>query len=91
MSMHRILLEEEAKLKREEQRRLNPPMTKVVKKDIIKLLDMGVIYPIMDSKWVSLVQMFPKNSDIIVVKNEDDNLVPTRIQMGWWVCIDYRN
>ncbi|KAM0963707.1 hypothetical protein COP1_022862 [Malus domestica] len=48
--MHRILLEEGSKTSREAQRRLNPPMMEVVKKEIIKLLDCGVIYPISDSR-----------------------------------------
>ncbi|KAL5540823.1 hypothetical protein UlMin_043793 [Ulmus minor] len=90
MCMHRILLEEDAKPTREAQRRLNPPMMEVVKKEIIKLLDVGVIYPILDSKWVSPVQVVPKKSGITVVKNKNDDLVPTRIQTGWRVCIDYR-
>ncbi|KAM2591307.1 hypothetical protein TB2_043722 [Malus domestica] len=51
--MHRILLEEGAKPSREAQRRLNPPMMDIVKKEIIKLLDCGVIYPIFYSHWVS--------------------------------------
>ncbi|CAN6695200.1 unnamed protein product [Malus baccata var. baccata] len=88
--IHRILLEEGAKPSREAQRRLNPPMMDVVKKEIIKLLDCGVIYPISDSHWVSSVQVVPKKSGVTVVKNEDNELVPTRIQTGWRVCIDYR-
>ncbi|CAN6707288.1 unnamed protein product [Malus baccata var. baccata] len=88
--MHRILLEEGAKPSREAQRRLNQPMMDVVKKEIIKLLDCGVIYPISDSHWVSPVQVVPKKSGVTVVKNEDNELVPTRIQTGWRVCIDYR-
>ncbi|CAN6566448.1 unnamed protein product [Malus baccata var. baccata] len=48
--MHRILLEEGAKPIREAQRRLNPLMMEVVKKEVIKLLDVGIIYPISDSK-----------------------------------------
>ncbi|CAN6577121.1 unnamed protein product [Malus baccata var. baccata] len=87
--MHRILLEERAKPSREAQHRLNPPMMDVVKKEIIKLLDCGVIYPISDSHWVSLVQVVPKKSRATVVKNEDNELMPTRIQTGWRVCIDY--
>jgi hypothetical protein len=50
MCMHHILLEDNAKLTREMQRRLNPPMMEVVKAEILKLLDAGVIYPIMDNK-----------------------------------------
>ncbi|KAM2351963.1 hypothetical protein ACFXTH_006708 [Malus domestica] len=88
--MHRILLEEGAKPFREAQHRLNPPMMDVVKKEIIKLLDCGVIYPISDSHWVSPVQIVPKKSGVTVVKNEDNELVPTRIQTRWRVCIDYR-
>ncbi|KAM1052590.1 hypothetical protein ACFX13_000189 [Malus domestica] len=62
--MHRIFLEEGAKPTREAQRRLNPPMMEVVKKEIIKLLDCGVIYPISDSSWVSPVQVVPKKSGV---------------------------
>ncbi|CAN6560275.1 unnamed protein product [Malus baccata var. baccata] len=88
--MHRILLEEGAKPTREAQRCLNPPMMEVVKNEIIKLLDCGVIYPISDSRWVSLVQCVPKQSGVTVVKNAENELVPIRIQTGWRVCIDYR-
>ncbi|KAM2886687.1 hypothetical protein COP2_013742 [Malus domestica] len=88
--MHRIFLEEGAKPTRKAQRRLNPLMMEVVKKEIIKLLDCGVIYPISDSRWVSPVQVVPKKSGVTVVKNAEDELVPTRIQTGWRVCIDYR-
>ncbi|KAM2421501.1 hypothetical protein ACFXTH_027823 [Malus domestica] len=65
-------------------------MMEVVKKEIIKLLDCGVIYPISDSRWVSPVQVVPKKSGVTVVKNAEDELLPTRIQTGWRVCIDYR-
>ncbi|CAN6687996.1 unnamed protein product [Malus baccata var. baccata] len=88
--MHRILLEEGAKPTREAQRHLNPPMMEVVKNEIIKLLDCGVIYPISDSRWVSPVQCVPKKSGVTVVKNAENELVPTRIQTGWRVCIDYK-
>ncbi|CAN6721030.1 unnamed protein product [Malus baccata var. baccata] len=88
--MHRILLEEGSKTSREAQRRLNPPMMEVVKKEIIKLLDCGVIYPISDSRWVSPVQCVPKKSGVTVVTNAENELVPQRIQTGWRVCIDYR-
>ncbi|CAN6583798.1 unnamed protein product [Malus baccata var. baccata] len=79
-----------AKPTRVAQHQLNPPMMEVVKKEIIKLLDCGVIYPISDSRWVSPVQVVPKKSGVTVVKNAEDELVPTRIQTGWRVCIDYR-
>ncbi|CAN6552321.1 unnamed protein product [Malus baccata var. baccata] len=83
MCMHRILLEEGAKPSWEAQRRLNPPMLEVVKNEVIKLLDCGVMYPISDSRWVSLVQVVPKKSGVTVVKNEEQELVPTRVVTGW--------
>ncbi|XP_070668999.1 uncharacterized protein [Malus domestica] len=73
--MHRILLEEGTKPPREAQRRLNLPMMEVVKKEIIKLLDCGVIYPISDSHWVSPVQVVPKKSGVTVVKNDENELI----------------
>ncbi|CAN6560294.1 unnamed protein product [Malus baccata var. baccata] len=88
--MHHIFLEEGAKPTREAQRRLNSPMMEVVKKEIIKLLDCGVIYPISDSRWVSPIQCVPKKSGVTIVENMENELVPTRIQTGWRVCIDYR-
>ncbi|KAJ9535703.1 hypothetical protein OSB04_un001141 [Centaurea solstitialis] len=90
LCQHKTLLEDDYKPFREAQRRLNPPMMEVVKKEILKLLDVDMIYPISDSKWVSPVQVVPKKSGIIVVENADGELLPTRVQNGWRVCIDYR-
>ncbi|CAL2228504.1 unnamed protein product [Prunus armeniaca] len=87
--MHRIHLEDNAKNSREPQRGLNPSMKDVVRDEILKLLDVGVIYPISDSKWVSHVQVVPKKFGITVVKNEKNELIPTRVRIGWRVCIDY--
>ena len=55
-------------------------MMDVVKKEILKLLEVGVIYPISDSNWVSPVQVVPKKTGITVVKNQNDELVPTHIR-----------
>ena len=90
MCMHCILLEEGSKPTRDAQRHLSPPMMEVLKKEILKLLNVGIIYPISDSKWVSPVQVVQKISGITVVKNEENELLPTRVQTGWRVCIDYR-
>ncbi|XP_052885333.1 uncharacterized protein LOC128293828 [Gossypium arboreum] len=87
---HRIYLEENTKPKREAQRQLNSNMMEVVKKEIIKLLDADIIYPISDSRWVSPVQVVPKKTGVTVNKNAESDLVPTRVQNGWRVCIDYR-
>ncbi|GJR97272.1 reverse transcriptase domain-containing protein [Tanacetum coccineum] len=72
------------------QRKLNPNMQEVVKKEIVKLLDTGIIYPIVDSPWVSPIHCVPKKGGITVVTNKNDELVPTRTITGWRVCIDYR-
>lgn len=88
--MHRIHLEDDAKPSREMQRRLNPNMKEVVMKEVVKLLDAGIIYPISDSKWVSPTQVVPKKSGITVVESEKGELVPMRTTTGWRVCIDYR-
>ncbi|XP_074297822.1 uncharacterized protein LOC141628603 [Silene latifolia] len=88
--MHWILLEDDAKPVRQPQRRLNPPMMEVVKKEVLKLLQVGMIYPISDSKWVKPTQVVPKRSGVTIVENKDGELVPTRMQNGWRVCIDYR-
>ena len=87
---HRIHLEEDVKPSRQPQRRLNPIMKEVVKKEVLKLLDIGVIYPIADRKWVSPTQVVPKKSGVTVVANENNELIPTRVTSGWRVCIDYR-
>ncbi|XP_062093785.1 uncharacterized protein LOC133799807 [Humulus lupulus] len=90
LCMHKILLEDSEKSSVEGQRRLNPIMKEVVKKEIIKWLDAGIIYPISDSSWVSPVQCVPKKGGITVVKNEDNELIPTRTVTGWRICMDYR-
>ncbi|KAJ9547099.1 LOW QUALITY PROTEIN: hypothetical protein OSB04_019642 [Centaurea solstitialis] len=74
----------------QKQRRLNPNMQEVVKKEVIKPLDTGIIYPISDSPWVSPVQVVPKKGGLKVVTNENKELIPTRTVTGWRVCIDYR-
>ncbi|XP_073133505.1 uncharacterized protein [Henckelia pumila] len=80
--MHRILLEEGASPTHQPQRKLNPSMMDVVKEEILKPLEVGVIYLISDNKWVSPVQVVPKKRIITVVKNKNDELVPAEFGMG---------
>jgi hypothetical protein len=87
--MHKINLEEDTRPSREPQRRLNPTMQEVVRGEVIKLLDAGIIYPISDNKWVSLIHVVPKRARVTVVQNKEGELVPTRVRSGWRVCIDY--
>ncbi|XP_068663031.1 uncharacterized protein [Aristolochia californica] len=88
--MHYMLLEEGAMPSRQSKRRLNPPMMDVVKKEILKLLEVGVIYLILDSSWVSPVQVVPKKTRITIVKIQNDELVPTRVQNRWQVIFRFQ-
>ncbi|GJW08847.1 reverse transcriptase domain-containing protein [Tanacetum coccineum] len=87
---HKILMEDDFKPAVQHQRRVNLKIHEVIKKEIIKLLDAGLIYPIYDSSWVSHVHCVPKKGGMTVVGNNDNELIPTRLFTGWRVCIDYR-
>ncbi|XP_073224760.1 uncharacterized protein [Cicer arietinum] len=88
--MHKILMEDNHKSVVQPQRRLNPVMKEVIRKEVVKLLEAGLIYPISDSSWVSPVQVVPKKGGTTVITNEKNELIPTRTVTGWRVCIDYR-
>nr|KYP35931.1 hypothetical protein KK1_042990 [Cajanus cajan] len=62
----------------------------LVRKEVIKLLEARMIYPIFDSAWVSPVQVVPKKGGMTVVMNDKNELIPTRTVTGWRMCIDYR-
>ncbi|GJR87227.1 reverse transcriptase domain-containing protein [Tanacetum coccineum] len=87
---HKILMEEDYKPAVQHQRRVNPKIHDVIKKEVEKLLDLGLIYPISDSPWVSLVYCVPKKGGFTIVENDENKLIPTRLVTGWRVCIDYR-
>ena len=80
--MHKILLEENGKTSIEHQRRLNPVIKEVVKKEVLKWLNAGFIYAILDSPWVSLVLVVPKKDGFTVIINEKNQLIPTRTVTG---------
>ncbi|TIE41734.1 hypothetical protein DIZ51_16970 [Legionella pneumophila] len=80
--MHKINLEEDAKPSIEHQRRLNEAMQEVVKKEIIKWLDTGFVYPISDSSWTFPVQCVPKKGGMTMVTNDKDKLIPIRMVTG---------
>ena len=83
-------MEDDHKPSIERQRRLNPSMQEVVKKEILKLLKAGIIYPISDSAWVSSVHDVHKKGGLTVVRNENNEIIPTRTLIGWRMYIDYR-
>ena len=58
-------------------------MKEVVNKEIVKLLDAGIIYPIFDSEWVSPIQCVPKKSGMTVIENEEGELIFKRVVDGW--------
>ncbi|XP_060200426.1 uncharacterized protein LOC132628679 [Lycium barbarum] len=90
LCMHKILMEGDHKPSAQHQRRLNPVMKEVVKKEAIKWLDSGIIFPISDNKWVSPVQCVPKKRWMTVVTNDNNELIPTRTITRWRICMDYR-
>nr|GEU32549.1 reverse transcriptase domain-containing protein [Tanacetum cinerariifolium] len=88
--IHKILMEEDYKPVVQSQRPVNPKIHEVIKKEVIKLLDAGMIYPISDSPWASPIHCVHKKGGITIVENENNELIPTRLGTGWRVCIDYR-
>ncbi|RVW62105.1 Retrovirus-related Pol polyprotein from transposon 17.6 [Vitis vinifera] len=86
-----IYMEDDAKPVRQPQRRLNPHMQEVVRSEVLKLLQAGIIYPISDSLWVSPTQVVPKKSGITVIQNEKGEEVstrPTRMEGYFQIEID---
>nr|GEV08269.1 hypothetical protein [Tanacetum cinerariifolium] len=80
---YKILMEDDYKPAVQSQRRMNPKIHDVIKKEVIKLLDAGMIYPISDSPWVSPIHCVPKKGGMTVVANENNELIPTRLVTGW--------
>ncbi|GJS47150.1 reverse transcriptase domain-containing protein [Tanacetum coccineum] len=85
---HKILMEEDYEPTVQHQRRVNPKIHDVIKKEVEKLLDAGLIYPISNSPWVSPVHCVPKKGGMTVVKNDENDLIPTRLVTGWRIPID---
>ncbi|GKA70607.1 reverse transcriptase domain-containing protein, partial [Tanacetum coccineum] len=86
---HKILMEEDYTPAVQHQRRVNPKIHDVIKKEVEKLLNAGLIYPISDSPWVSPVHCVPKKGGFTVVENEQNELIPTRLVTGWRVIFKY--
>ena len=90
MCMHHILLEDIYKMSVEAHRRLNPTMKEVVRKEVLKWLDVRVIYPISDNPRVNPVQVVPKKGGMTVVRTEKIVLILSRTLIRWRICIEYR-
>ena len=76
--MHKILLEANSRTSIENQRRLNLVMKEVVRKEVLKWINAGFIYAISDSPWVSPVHVVPKKGGFTMIRNEKNELIPTR-------------
>nr|GEY79237.1 retrovirus-related Pol polyprotein from transposon 17.6 [Tanacetum cinerariifolium] len=79
---HKILMEEDFKPAIQHLRKVNPKIHDVIKQEVLKLLDAGLIYPISDSPWVSPVHCVPKKGGFTVVENEENELILTRLVIG---------
>jgi nitrogen regulatory protein PII-like uncharacterized protein len=90
LCMHKINLEEDAKPVFDYQLCLHPKMKEVVRKEVIKLIESGIIYPIADSKWVSPIDCVHKKGGITVVPNDENGLVAQRTITRYMMCIDFR-
>nr|GEU39377.1 reverse transcriptase domain-containing protein [Tanacetum cinerariifolium] len=73
---YKILIEDDFKLAVQHQRRVNPKIHKVIKKEVLKLLDAGLIYPISNSPWVGMNSFGTclSHLDKILKRYEDTNL-----------------
>ena len=88
--MHKVNLEEDGKPVVDYQRHLHPKMKEVVRKEVIKLIEAGIIYPIVDSKWVSIVHCVPQKGGITMVPNDENELLAQRAVTDYRMCIDFR-
>ncbi|GJU74964.1 reverse transcriptase domain-containing protein [Tanacetum coccineum] len=80
---HKILMEDDYKPTVQSQRRVNSKIHEVIKKEVLKLLVAGMIYPISDIPWVSPVHCVPKKGGITIVANEENELISTCLVIGW--------
>ena len=87
LCQHKIKTDPDSKRVADHQRRLNPKMKEVVRKEILKLLEAGTVYPVADGQWVSPVHCVLKKGGITVVPNDKDELIPQRIVTGYRMVI----
>lgn len=90
LCMHKIHMEEGYKASAQHQRRLNLLMKDVLRKEVIKWLDAGIMYPKSDSIWVSPTHCVPKKGGIKFLTNQKNEFTPSKNNDGWRICMDYR-
>ncbi|GJT01588.1 reverse transcriptase domain-containing protein [Tanacetum coccineum] len=86
---HKILMEEDYEPTVQHQRRVNLKIHDVIKKEVEKLLDAGLMYPISDVLGKP-VHCVPTTGGMTCQRYDENDLIPTRLVTGWRVCIDYR-
>ncbi|GKC47040.1 hypothetical protein Tco_1064762 [Tanacetum coccineum] len=91
LCIHKILMVDDFKPVIQHQSHLNPKVQDVVKNEIVKLLDSGLIYLILDNSWVSLIHVVPNKGGTTVVLNENNELIPSRTFIGWRVILPNSN
>jgi hypothetical protein len=87
--MHKIDWKKMQKIVVDYHRRLHPRLKEVVRKDVIKLLEAGIIYLVADSKWVCSIHCVPKKGGITIISNENE-LVAQRTAVGYRMCNVYK-
>ncbi|XP_058185637.1 uncharacterized protein LOC131302862 [Rhododendron vialii] len=84
LCFHHIALEDNVKPSRQPQRRLNPIMKDVVRAEVLKLLDVGIIYPIADNKWVNVPFEWTPACEQAFVKLKASLTTPPIVQPPDW-------
>jgi len=64
-------------------------MREVVKKEVLKVYQEGIINLMPHSEWVGAIQVVPKKGGMKLIKNEKNELIPQQTVIGWRMCIDY--
>lgn len=81
--MHKTMMEGEFKPVTQPQHHLNPTMKEVVRKKMVKLLEVGMIYPISNNTWVSLFCIVPKKGGMIVIKSKKKKRTNSNKNYHW--------
>ncbi|KAI3816831.1 hypothetical protein L1987_16536 [Smallanthus sonchifolius] len=79
---HKNLMEDDYKPAVQHQMRLNPNMQEVVKKEVIKLLDAGLIYPISDSPWSPVGEFASITANSMILHGK--TIFPSRSLIRCW-------
>ena len=68
---------------------LNPNMKELVMEEMLKVLKIGIIYSISDSRWVNPIHVVPKKGGMTIIENNKGEIIPNKTTTRWRVCIDY--